>query len=281
MKKLFSSLAIVALISISSLQAQTLTIPRPSPTVKVEQEFGTSKIWLEYSRPSVKGRVIFGELVPFDKVWRTGANSSTKIKFGSEVKVEGNVVPAGKYALLTIPGKEQWTIILSKDTLAAIDEYKQENDFLRFTVKPTALPFSLETFTIDFGHLKPSSCYIDLLWDKTMVRVSVTEEIDAKIMKQIDNAMNVDTRPYWQAANYYFENGKDITQAYAWVNKALETRPEAYWMFTAKAKMELKMGKYKEAVATAEHAKALAFKDNDTSYVQQNDKTIAEAKSKM
>lgn len=281
MTKHFFSILILAMFLGVSVQAQSLTIPRPSPIAKVEQEFGTSKMWLEYSRPSVKGRVIFGELVPYDKVWRTGANSSTKIKFGADVLVEGTKVPKGKYALLTIPGKEEWTIILSKDTVAGIDEYKPESDQLRFKVKSVAMPNSVETFTIGIYNIKPDACEVGIWWDKVMVSFKVVEEIDAKIMKQIDEAMNQDKRPYAQAATYYYENGKDINQAYAWINKAVEARPEAYWLKTTKAKIELQMGKYNEAIATATDARQLAEKDSDTSYVLQCDKVIADAKSKM
>jgi hypothetical protein len=280
MTKLFSSLFLL-LMAVAAVQAQSLTIPRPSPLAKVEQEFGTSKIWLEYSRPSVKGRAIFGELVPYDKVWRTGANASTKIKFGADVMVEGAPVKAGKYAIFTIPSKDEWTIILSNDTIGGADEYKQENDLIRFKVKTTVPANPVETFTISVYNITNTSCEIGIAWDKTKATFKVTEEIDAKIMKQIDEAMNVDKRPYWQSANYYFENGKDINQAYAWVNKAIEKRPDAYWMLTTKAKMELKMGRYKDAVATAEKAKELAAKDQDTSYILQNEKTIAEAKAKL
>ncbi|MBK9731955.1 MAG: DUF2911 domain-containing protein [Chitinophagaceae bacterium] len=271
----------IALTGTFTAGAQTLNVPAPSPTATVNQKFATSSINLVYSRPGVKGRTIYGDLVPYDQVWRTGANAATKIAFGEDVKVEGKDVPAGKYALYTIPGKEQWVIILSKDTtLWGSEGYKSETDFMRFTVKPYTLSHLVESFTIDINSIKPNSCDITLYWEKTGVTFSVTADIDAKIMKQIDEAMKGEKPPYWQAANYYFENGKDINQAYAWVNKAIAERPEAYWMMTAKAKMELKMEKNKEAVATATQAMELAKKENDNSYIQQNEKTIEMAKGK-
>ncbi|MBP9882776.1 MAG: DUF2911 domain-containing protein [Chitinophagales bacterium] len=283
MRKTFSYLVLAAFIfgGTFNSSAQTLTVPAPSPTAKFSQKFGTSSIDLVYSRPAVKGRTIFGDLVPYGEVWRTGANSSTKLTFGADVKVQGNNVPAGKYALYTIPGKEEWVIIISKDTtLWGASGYKSDNELVRFKVAPMKVSHTVESFTIDINNIKPTSCDITLYWDKTGVTFGVTQDIDPIIMKQIDEAMKSDKPPYWQAANYYFENGKDINQAYAWVNKAIETRPEAYWMMTTKAKMEMKMGKNAEAVTTATQALELAKKENDNSYIQQNEKTIAEAKAK-
>lgn len=284
MRKSHSLLLMLATVmsAVSIVVAQPLNIPAPSPTATVTQNFATSSISIVYSRPGVKGRTIYGDLVPYDMIWRTGANASTKIGFGEDVKIEGKDVPAGKYGLYTIPGKDEWVIILSKDTtLWGTDGYKTENDLLRFTVKPYKISHDVETFTIDINDIKPNSCSITLYWEKTGVTFSVTADIDTKIMKQIDEAMKGDKPPYWQAANYYFENGKDINQAYIWVNKAIDARPEAYWMMTGKAKMELQMGKYDAAVATATQAMELAKKESDTSYIQQNEKTIAEAKGKM
>jgi Protein of unknown function (DUF2911) len=279
MKKLFISIAML-MISAASF-SQQLNIPKPSPTQKLEQDFATSKITIEYSRPGVKGRVIYGGLVPFDSVWRTGANSSTKISFGEDVKIEGNNVPAGKYALYTIPGKQTWTIIISKDTsLWGAFGYKKENDLVRFTVKPQTLPVSLETFTIDVANIKPNACDIDLLWDKTSVSMHVTADIDAKIMAQIDAAMKGDKPPYAQAAGYYLDNGKDMNQAYAWINKALEAKPESYGTMLTKAKIEIKLGKKTDAIATAQKAKELSLKDNNEDDARAADTIIAEAKGK-
>lgn len=276
MKKLL--IAISALI-ISAPAFSQLTIPRASPTQKFEQEFGTSKIIIEYSRPGVKGRTIYGGLVPFDSIWRTGANSSTKIYFGDDVMVEGKSVPAGKYALYTIPGKQSWTMILSKDTsLWGAFGYKKENDLIRVNVKPQSLPFSMETFTIDISNIKPNACDIDLVWDKTFVRMHVTQEIDSKIMGQIDAAMKGDKPPYGQAARYYLENGKDLNKAYEWINKAIAAQPESYGLMLTKARIEVKLGKKAEAVATAQKAKELSLKDDNQDDAKQAEAIITEAK---
>jgi hypothetical protein len=283
MKKYFSAFLLVGLLVAfqNQISGQSLNIPAPSPFQKITQNFATSKISIEYSRPGVKGRSIFGALVPYDSVWRTGANSPTKITFGEEVQVEGKNVPAGIYALYMIPGKEQWTMILSKDTaLWGAFGYKEGNDLMRVSLKQTTLPMSMETMTFLIGNVKPTSCDVQLLWDRMMVSFHVTAEIDEKVMAQIDQAMKGEKPPYWQAANYYFENGKDINKAYEWVNKAIAARPEAYFMMTAKAKMELKMGKTSEAIETAKQAMELARKEKDNNYIAQNEKIIAEASAK-
>ena len=274
-------LIIASILLATSVQAQTLKIPAASPTQKISQDFALSKIEITYSRPGVKGRTIFGGLVPYDSVWRTGANSATKIYFGQDVQLEGHNVPMGEYALYTIPGKSSWTIVLSSDTsLWGAFGYNNKSDFLRFNVKAVSVPME-ETFLIDFANIKQNSCDIELIWEKTMVSFHVTADIDTKIMAQIDEAMKGEKPPYWRAAYYYFENGKDVNKAYEWVNKAIEANPDAYFMKTEKAKIELAMGKYQEAITTATQAKELAQKSNDTGHVFTNNQTIADAKKKV
>jgi len=280
MNKIFSLILISMLIG-GTISAQQINFPAASPTEIVSQNFGTSKIVIEYSRPGVKGRTIFGGLVPYDSVWRTGANSCTKISFGDDVQLEGNKVPAGKYALYTIPGKQSWTIVLSSDTtLWGAFGYSSKSDFLRFKVKPQSIPNTEETFLMNIANIKNNECDIQLIWEKTKVSFNVTADIDSKIMSQIDAAMKGDKPPYWQAAYYYFENGHDVNQAYEWVNKAIAARPDADFMYTEKAKMELQMGKYSDAVATATKALDMAKKAGDTGLTFTNEQTIAAAKAK-
>ena len=278
MKKL-PLLFLIALFISGELAAQ-LTIPQASPTQTLSQNFGTSKIVISYSRPGVKGRTIFGGLVPYDSVWRTGANSATKISFGEDVELEGHKVPMGEYALYTIPGKQEWTIVLSSDTtLWGAFGYNNKSDFLRFKVKSQSVPME-ETFLMDIANIKSNSCDIELIWEKTLVSFHVTADIDSKIMAQIDAAMKTDKPPYWRAAYYYFENGHDVNQAYVWVNKAIEANPDAYYMKTEKAKMEMAMGKYSDALATATIAKEGAMKADDTGQMFSAEQIMKEAKSK-
>lgn len=263
------------------LMAQSLNVPQPSPAQTITQSFATSKIEISYARPGVKGRTIFGDVVPFDKVWRTGANNATTIYFGEDVTVNNTKLAKGKYGLLSIPGKDEWTIILSKDTtVTSPNEYKQENDAVRIKVKPVALSKNIETFTIDIANIKNNSADIEIKWATTEVSFNVSTDIDSKIMKQIDEVMNADKRPYYQAASYYYENDKDLKKALEWVNKAIEARPEAFWIYHLKAKIQNKLKDYNGAIATAEISKEKAKKAEYDEYVKMNDKLIEEIKAK-
>jgi len=262
-----------------TVQAQQLKVPAPSPVQTLKQNFALSDITIEYSRPSAKGRVVFGDLVPYDKLWRTGANASTKITFGEEVKLEGNTVPAGTYSLYTIPGKTEWTIVINKNTTNwGVDGYKQEEDLVRFKVKANSPNTPVETFTMGVSDMGFSSASIDLAWEKTSVSIKVTADIDAKIMKDIDAALApTDKRPYFQAASYYYENNKDLGKALEWANKAAENNPKAFWILHLKAKIQVKQKDFKGAITSAEQSMAIAKEAGNDDYVKLNEKLIAEA----
>jgi hypothetical protein len=154
------------------VEAQQIQMPAPSTTQTVKQEFGLSTIELSYSRPNMKNRKIFGDLVPYNAVWRTGANSATTINFGSDVSVGGIKVPAGKYGLLTIPGEVEWTVIITKQLdVTSPSAYKQDQDVARVKIKKIDLPFAIESFMIGFDNVKASSADLYIMWDKTGVIV--------------------------------------------------------------------------------------------------------------
>lgn len=256
--------------------AQQLTTPQPSPSQTIRQAFGLSTVELSYSRPGVKGRKVFGDLVPYGKVWRTGANQATTITFGEEVIIGDKKVPAGKYGLVTIPDKDQWTVIITKQlNVTSPAAYKQEEDVVRVTAKPVALPFSVETFTITFDDVKSNSMELGLIWDKTMLSIPIRVDVDSKIMAQIDNIMNRDNRPYFNAAMYYVENGKDQAKALAWFDKALEQNPKAFWVYHQKANLLAKMGKKQDAIASANKSIELAKEAKNDDYVALNEKLLA------
>jgi len=278
MKKVVSLLLISSLFYASS-SAQELRTPIPSPPQFIKQDFALSNIELSYSRPGVKSRQIFGDLVPYGKVWRTGANNATTIEFGSDVDFGGKKVSAGKYGLLTIPGASEWTIILTKQldvTNSAM--YKQDQDVARVTASVETLPFSMENFSILFNNITSSTCTLDLIWDKTFVSVPIKAEIDSDIMKQIDDAMNKDNRPYYNAAMYYLDNGKDLNKALEWFNKATEQNPKAYFMYYQKAKCQAKLGKKQDAIASAQKSIQLAKEAGNIDYVGLNEKLISSLK---
>jgi hypothetical protein len=272
-KLLFSTLFLFA--GLCSVHAQQLRTPAPSSTQTIKQEFGLSNVEVSYSRPGVKGRNIFGDLVPFGKVWRTGANNATTITFGDTVMIGNTKVPAGKYGLLTIPDRTQWTIIITRQLdVTSPAAYKQDQDVVRITAQPEDLPFGIESFTIMFNNVKSTAMDIDLIWDKTLVSLPVTTEIDSKIMAQIDNIMAADSRPYYNAAMYYVENGKDQNKALAWFNKAAEVNPKAYWVYYQRASLLSKMGKKQEAVASANKSMELAKEAKNDDYVTLNQKLL-------
>lgn len=280
--KTLSALAAFSMFALSAItaDAQQLKVPAPSPSQTIDQAFALSNIKIEYSRPSMKGRTVYGDLVPFGKTWRTGANQATKITFGEDVKVEGQALAAGTYALYTIPNKDSWELMFYKDlTLGGdVSNYKQENEVARIKVKPSALAQNVETFTINVADITASSANVQLDWEKTRVSFNVVADIDAKIMKNIESSIEKDNRPYFQAASYYYENNKDMNKALEWVNKAAEQNPTAFWILHLKAKIQVKQKDYKGAVESAEKSMALAKEAKNDDYVKMNEKLIAEAK---
>ncbi|MDI9880665.1 DUF2911 domain-containing protein [Flectobacillus longus] len=277
MKKIL--LALVAVASIMTAQAQGIKTPAPSPTQTIKQDFALSSIEVNYSRPNMKGRTVFGDLAPYGKLWRTGANAATKVTFGEDVTVGGVAVKAGTYVLYTVPNKDEWEVIFNKGLNNwGIDGYKKEEDVARFKVKPIALSSSVETFTIQLGNVTPATADIQVSWEKTQINIPVVADIDSKISKSIETAMNVDNRPYFQAASYYFETGKDLKQALAWTNKAIENSPKAFWMVHLKAKILAKMGDKTAAVTAANQSIALAKEAKNDDYVALNEKLITTLK---
>lgn len=275
MRKIFL-IAVIA-ISFQFTNAQTLKTPAPSPTQTLKQDFALSSIEISYSRPGVKGRKIFGDLVPYGKVWRTGANNATTVTFGDDVTIGGTLVKAGTYGLLTIPDKDTWTIIISKQTdVTSPAAYKQEEDVVRVNVKPYMLPFSEETFTISINNIKDNSCTIGLAWDNQYAGFDITTDIDQKIMADIKRLVEGDTRPYFQAAMYYMNNGKDLNQALTWFNKAVELQPTAYFIIHQQANCLAKLGKKDEAKAAAKKSMELAKEAKNDDYVRLNEKLLAE-----
>jgi hypothetical protein len=262
--------------------AQQLKTPAPSSTQTIKQDFGLASIELSYSRPGMKGRKIFGDLVPFGKVWRTGANNATTITFGDEVTIGGQKIPAGKYGLLTIPDKSSWTIIISKQVdVTSPAAYKQESDVVRVQAKPESLKNKVETFTMQFANVKSNTCDLQIMWDQTSVTLPLTTEVDSKVMAQIKDVMNKDDKkglPYFSAALYYMENGKDLNQALDWFNKAAEQNPKAFWVLHQRANCLAKLGKKQEAIESANKSIELAKEAKNDDYVALNEKLLAKMK---
>ncbi len=265
-------------------QAQ-LTTPQPSPAASVSQVVGLTDVEVTYSKPGMKDRVVFGELVPFGKIWRTGANKATSVSFSTDVTIGGAEVKAGTYSLFTIPNKEEWTIMLNSETeLWGAGDYDAAKEVAKFMIKPSTTKDAYETFTIDFSHLKGANGHMNLRWENTLVAIPIeTGAMDA-VEKQIKEIL-VDgpgAGTYYNAARFYLENDKDIDQAIAWINTAIEKRPNAFWYMHQKAKMQAKKGDVKAAIATAEKSMKMASENEagDYGYVASNEKLIAKLKKK-
>jgi hypothetical protein len=259
----FALIIILGLTLNSQVMAQGIKIPQPSSGQTLIQDFGLGKITVVYSRPNTKGRKVFGELEPYGSVWRTGANNATTISFTEEVTLEGKTVPAGDYALFTIPGKSEWTVILNKSIKQwGAYEYKESEDFLRVKVKPSILKDKVETFTIH----------------NTSVAVNLATDIDAKVMASIDEAMKGDKKPYMQAAQYYFSNGKDINKAMEWINAADTPDGKAPWVKLWKGRIQLKMGDKAGAAKSATEGIKIATEIKNPEYIRLNTALLAETK---
>ncbi|MEO7960870.1 MAG: DUF2911 domain-containing protein [Ginsengibacter sp.] len=277
MRKVF--LSFLACVFISYAGSAQIQLPAPSPTQTIKQDFGLSSVEINYSRPGIKGRKIFGDLVPYDKIWRTGANGNTRVKFGDDVVIGGASVKAGEYALYTIPGKNEWEIILNKGVNnGGMNGYKTEDDAARFKIKPDMLSTPVESFTIQMADVKPSSAFLQMRWENTSLSIPITTDMDAKVMGQIDEVMNKDSKPYYQSALYYAENGKDLKQAITWFDKAIEQNPKGYWIYHQKANALVKMGKKEEAKITAQKSLEVARAEKNDDYVRLNEKLIADLK---
>jgi len=262
----------LALIGLQSM-AQGVKTPAPSPSQTIKQDFGLASVEVNYSRPATKGRKIFGDIVPFGKLWRTGANAATKITFGEDVKIAGKELKAGSYQVMTIPSQNSWEILFNKGK-DGVFNYHPEEDVLKVSVPAQANAASVESFTIQFANISANKMDIQLAWEKTMVNIPVEVDIDSKIMSSIDKAMNIDSRPYFEAASYYFETGRDLNKALEWVNKATASNPTAYWQFNLKAKIQAKLGDKAGAKATALKSIELAKAGKNDDYVALNEKLI-------
>lgn len=272
--------ATVITVSAGTAFAQPIKVPAPSPSQTVKQAFGLGEVTIDYSRPLAKGRMIFGDLVPYGAIWRTGANQATKITFSEDVTFEGRAVKAGTYALYTVPGRESWEVMLYKDLTVGgnVANYKKEDEVARVRVEPKSNSRMVQSFTINLDNVTPSTATLQMMWERTLVPVKITTDIDSRVMKNIETVMKVeDSRPYFQAANYYYENDKDMNQALTWVNKAIDQN-RAFFIVHLKAKILMKMKNYDAAIEAAQESLSLAREAKNDDYMRLNEKLIASAR---
>lgn len=276
MKNIIVLLSLVLISSVSF--SQRLTTPTLSPFTKISQQVGLTNINLEYSRPSAKGREVFGNLVPYGKIWRTGANASTKISVKEPIHIGGNPLDSGTYAIYTIPGSDTWTIIIHsniKMRSLAGDVYKQENDVFRFEVKPDKSGNMVETFTIQFADMTSNSVSLQLSWENTQVKIPILVEVDSKIADQMEEFLKtpetIPHRTYFEAAQYYLHNDRDLVKALEWINDALGESPKNPRYGLLKAKIQAKSGDTKAAIKTVDLAHEWAIKADNANYTEQTD----------
>lgn len=272
----FSTLILVLTFSFNTM-AQ-VKIPPLSSTVTITQSIGIHEMKLTYQRPNMNGRTIFGQLVPYGEVWRTGANGIPVITFAEEVIIEGNKVPAGTYGLLTIPEKDNWTIILTKNAQQwGAYEYKEAEDFLRFKVKASSDQPAIETFTINFEEVTPTDARVAILWENTKVTFGIRVDQSAEIIASIEEAMKGEKKPYLPAAQYYYLNGLDINKAVEWAALAEEENASAPWVKYWRARIQLKAGDKEGAIATAKRGIDVATATNNQEYIKLNQQVLEEA----
>ena len=265
-----------------------ITMPQASPGATLTTKIGLTDVKINYSRPRIKGRKIFGEgkdfLTPYGAIWRTGANQGTVITFGDDVEVEGKKVAKGDYLLLTIPGASDWTVILYKDVAMGgnTDQYKQDHDAARFTVKSEKLAEKVEMFTINVTDLTDDNTMakIQLAWENTSVKFGVKVDFDSKVAKQITDATTGQIPDmYATSARFYLDTKRDLKQALTWVDMAIAADPSAFWNMHLKAQIQKALGDKAGAIATAQKSIDTAKKaGNDFGYNKQNEDLIKSLK---
>lgn len=276
MKKL-SILFCVALVSFA-VQGQIST-PAPSPAAKIHQVVGLTDVTVEYSRPSMKGRTIFGDLVPYDKLWRTGANARTKITFSDDVKIGDQSLKAGTYAIFTKPGTTSWEVIFYTD--ASGGGTPQDWDESKVAAKTTAevytMPMDVQTFTMTFDDLNNNGATLGILWEKSYVGVPFTVPTVEKAIASIDNVMaGPSGNDYFAAASYYFQEGKDLGKAKEWIDKAVAMNEEAFWMMRQQSLIYAKMGDKAGAIKAAKKSLEVAEAAGNADYVKMNKDSLKE-----
>jgi hypothetical protein len=280
MKKFLLCLVASAGITTCAVKAQELRfkIPASSSGQRLEQDFGLGVISVNYYRPNTNGRKIFNGMEPYGIVWRTGANNATIVKFTDTVKVEGNTIAPGTYSLFSIPGADEWTIIINKNASQwGAYAYDAKQDLLRFKVKPYQLDKKVETLTIQFANVHQQDCLLQILWENTGVNIRLHTDVDNRIMANILEAMQGEKKPYYMGAIWCYNHNRNLSQALTWIQEADKANPGAYNMKYWLARLQLKTGDKKSAIASANEGLKLATAENNTEYIRLNKEVLHDA----
>lgn len=277
MKKMICTLLMAVVCSTGFSQVKT---PQSSPKAMITQTVGLTEVAIDYSRPSAKGRTIFGDLVPFGKLWRTGANANSIIIFSDDVMIDGKTLPKGKYALFTIPKADNWDVIFYKDTdnWGTPENFDEAKVALKTTAKPQMLSNKLETFTIALNNLDNNFAHLEISWEKTIVPVKIEVPTDKIAMASIDKALNGPVAAdYYAAGTYYFQSNGDMKKALEYVDKALNMNAQKpFWQLRQKSLIQAKLGDKKGAIETAKLSLTAAEAAKNSDYVKMNKDSIAE-----
>jgi Protein of unknown function (DUF2911) len=276
-KLLFSALSLLSIVATAQLR-----LPSPSPAATVMQTIGTTDVTIKYSRPSAKGREIFGKLLPFDKVWRTGANGATQFTSSSDIMVEGQKLAAGTYSIFSIPMSGHFEVIFNKDAGASEQSYSKEKDALRVHVMTMPIPMK-QSFGIDIEDITDSTATLNFAWEKTLIPVKLEVDVNGAVTAQIDKATADNSSTMMNAANYLLGKGKNLDQALKLADLAIGSK-ESFRNVWVKAQILSKLGKFAEALPFAQKALSLGGSDTSGSFGFFKDgieKGIAEITSKI
>ena len=258
-----------------------ITTPQPSPLGRVSQRVGLTDVAIEYSRPGVKGRTIFGDLVAFGKTWRTGANSNTKITFSSDVTIDGQTLKAGSYGLYSVPNKDSWEVMFytESDNSGVPRDWDDSKVAAKTTVNVQAFPINVETFTISINDVTSTTAVLGILWEKTYVAVTFEVPTDEMVSATIDAVMAATPKAgdYYNAAIYYNQQDKDIKKANEWMEKAMSlTEKPAFWQLRQQSLIYAKMGDSEKAIAVAEKSLELSKEAGNEAYIKMNTESLSE-----
>ncbi len=286
MKKLILTLSAFMVVGIFSMATAQIKTPAASPSAKITQTIGLTDVTVEYSRPSVKGRTIFGGLVPYGEMWRTGANKNTMITFSAPVKIGGKDLKAGSYAIFTVPGQTEWEVIFYTDTenWGVPENWDATKEAVRMKVKADKMDFNIESFMVDLGDLTNESFTLGIGWEKTWINIPVKLTTDEVVTASITKVMNGPSGDdFYAAGRYYFDSGKDLNKAYEWIHKSneMDGATQKFWKLRQESLVLAALGKYKDATAVAEKSLKLAVEAKNKDYERMNTASIAEWKKKM
>nr|WP_294936381.1 DUF2911 domain-containing protein [uncultured Flavobacterium sp.] len=278
MKKIVLS-AVFAFATLA-IQAQVKT-PQASPSTKIEQVVGLTDVEIDYSRPSIKGRTVFGELVPYGKLWRTGANANTTVSFSEDVVIGGKALKKGKYALYTLPKADSWDVIFytSTDNWGLPEVWDETKVAVRTTVKPETINRKVETFTIGVNNVENDFAHLELAWEKTVIAVKFEVPTQKTAMKSIETTLaGPSANDFFSSAQYFYQSNGDLNKALTWINKAVDLRgvEAPYWYLRLKSLIQAKKGDKTAAIETAKLSLAGAEKEKNMDYVKMNKDSIAE-----